>query len=133
MIRRMASSPGQAETTIEMRWSGDLCIIELRGALRYPDATALLRRSCRELIAKGERFLLLSMLHVPFMDSSGIGEIVACYKRAREHDGVVKLVMQKPSYKLFTYTHLEKMFEIFHDEAEAIASFGASVTGKETQ
>lgn len=128
----MASSQGQDETTIEMRWSGDLCIIELRGALRYPEATALLRRNCRELIAKGERFLLLSMLHVPFMDSSGIGEVVACYKRAREHDGVVKLLLQKPSYKLFTYTHLEKMFEIFQDEGEAIASFGASVTGADS-
>ncbi len=131
MIGAMAASSQPEKTTIETRWSGDLCIIELHGALRYPESTALLRRNCRELIAKGERFLLLNLLQVPFIDSSGIGEIVACYKRVREHDGVVKLAMQEPSFKLFTYTHLEKMFEIFDDEAEAIASFGKSVTGLE--
>jgi anti-sigma B factor antagonist len=117
-------------TSIEVRHVGVLCVVELRGPLRYPDATALLRRHCRELIAQGGRFLLLNMLEVPFMDSSGIGEIVACYKRLREQDGQVKLILQKPSFKLFTYTHLEKMFEIFETEEDAIASFDPSITGQ---
>lgn len=125
------ATPPQPPTSIEIRYRGALCIVELRGPLRYPDATALLRRNCRELIARGARFLLLNMLEVPFMDSSGIGEIVACYKRVREQDGQVKLVLQTPSFKLFAYTHLEKMFEIFETEEEAIASFDASVTGRE--
>lgn len=116
-------------TTIGLRRSGGICILDLAGQLRYPEGTALLRRKCRDLIADGERFLILNMANVTFMDSSGIGEIVACYKRAREQEGIVKLILQKPSYKLFTYTHLEKMFEIFESEEEAIASFQLPESG----
>jgi anti-sigma B factor antagonist len=115
--------------SIAVRKHGDLCILEMAGHLRYPDATALLRRTSREVIAAGERLLVLNMKRVPFMDSSGIGEIVACFKRLRELGGTLKLVLQKPTYKLFTYTHLERMFEIFQDEAAAIASFEASEAG----
>jgi len=60
---------------------------------------------------------------VPWLDSSGIGEVYACYKRARDLDGVVKLVLQGKSLSLFTLTELNRVFEIFDTRKAALDSF----------
>ena len=95
----------------------------LSGTLTYPEATAELRRRWTELMTAGERWFVINMLAVPWLDSSGMGEIVACYKRAHEQGGVVKLVLEKKPYTMFTHSQLGKMFGIFSTEEEAVAGF----------
>jgi len=109
--------------TIDERKSGDICVLEIKGEVRIGQPTQVLRAKSRELIERGERRFVLDMLGVPWLDSSGLGEVFACYKRARERDGVVKLVLRGKSYSLFTITHLDKVFEIFDDVDSALASF----------
>ena len=54
----------------------------------------------------------------------GIGELVACYKRAKEKDGTVKLLNPTGKvYDLLQLTKLEEVFETFADEKEALVSF----------
>ena len=108
---------------IDVRKNGEVCVLGISGRLTYPEATAALREKARELIAGGERNLVLNLLRVPFLDSSGIGEVVACYKRARQQGGEVKLVLDKKPRQVFTYCHLEKMFEMYTHEPDALASF----------
>ena len=58
------------------------------------------------------------------MDSAGIGELVACYKRAAEKEGSMRLL--KPSGKVFDLLQLTRLTEIFRiheDEKEALAAF----------
>ena len=83
----------------------------------------LLRQKSKELVEQGERVFVLDMLDVPWLDSSGLGEVFASFKRAREVDGEVKLVLRGKSYSLFTITRLDKVFEIFDDVDSAVASF----------
>ena len=109
--------------TIDVRKRGDVCILDIGGEVRIGEPTDRLRRKCKELVDSGERFFVLDMLDVPWLDSSGIGEVFACYKRARELKGVVKLVLKGKSYSLFTITQLDSVFEIFDNVEEAIASF----------
>lgn len=97
--------------------------MDLSGELKLGEPTRLLRERSKELVASGERFFVLDLLDVPWLDSSGIGEVFACYKRARERDGVVKLVLRDRSYSLFTLTQLDRVFEIFPDAHRALASF----------
>jgi anti-sigma B factor antagonist len=115
--------------TIEVRKRGAICIFEIHGELSYGQPTAALRQSCKEAIASGERLFLFNMLDVPWLDSSGLGEVVACHKRARENQGVVKLVLAERSRSLFTITQLQKMFDIFDDSESGIASFEGSEGG----
>ncbi len=98
-------------------------MLSLAGKLCFPDATADLRQQSRELVADGEKQVVLDMLAVPWLDSSGIGEVVACYKRVREQGGTVKLVLREKPFLQFTFCHLEKMFDIYQDVDEAVASF----------
>ena len=115
--------------TVSVRKQGDVCVLDLSGELALGQATALLSAESKRLLDDGERFFILNMLEVPWLDSSGIGEVFACFKRARVHDGVVKLVLQGRSRSLFTFTQLHKVFEIFGTIAEAVASFSGQTGG----
>jgi anti-sigma B factor antagonist len=111
--------------TIEVRRSGDVCILDIEGEVRLGQPTTLLHQTCGRLVEQGERRLVLDMLDVPWLDSSGLGTVFACFKKARETGGVVKLVLRGKAYSLFTFTQLDKVFEIFSDTDAAVASFSS--------
>ena len=109
--------------TIVAHQQEDLCVLEITGEIKFGEPTVELRRVSRHLVGQGQRFFILDMLKVPWLDSSGIGEVFACYKRARERQGVVKLVLQGKCLSLFTLTALNKVFEIYDTRAATLASF----------
>jgi anti-sigma B factor antagonist len=109
--------------TIDVEKRGEVCILDIKGEVRFGQPTALLRQTCRQLIERGERDFVLDMLDVPWLDSSGLGEVFACFKRARQVGGAVKLVLRGKSYSLFTIAQLDRVFEIFDDTEAAVASF----------
>lgn len=109
--------------TIEVRKQGAVCVLDIEGEVRLGQPTTLLRQRSRELVEQGERLFVLDLLDVYWLDSSGLGEVFACFKRAREVDGAVKLVLKGKPYSLFTLTQLDRVFEIFDDTDAAVASF----------
>jgi anti-sigma B factor antagonist len=112
---------------IEVQERAGVSVLALHGEVKLGEPTRLLREKSRELVDAGRRFLVLDMLDVPWLDSSGIGEVFACYKRARQKGGVVKLVVRDRSLSLFVMAQLDGVFEIFADVDAAVASFnGAS-------
>ena len=108
---------------IEVKRRDGVCVLHVTGEITLGASTALLRRKAREVVEAGERRIVLDMLNVPWLDSSGIGEVFACYKRARSEGGVVKLVLRGKSRSLFTFTELHRVFELFEDLDAAVASF----------
>jgi len=48
---------------------------------------------------------------------------VACYKRARENDADVKLVLKGKAHDLFTFCALDRVFDMFETLPSAVASF----------
>jgi anti-sigma B factor antagonist len=108
------------------RRRGDVVVVDLTGKITIGEGDVVLRERVGELLEGGERRILLNLERVKYMDSAGIGELVACYKRAREKSGTVKLL--NPSgkvYDLLQLTKLEEVFDTFRDEKEALVSFGA--------
>jgi anti-anti-sigma factor len=100
-------------------------VFTVSGPVTKETADMELRSRFVELIDAGSTRFLLDLREVPYMDSAAIGETVACAKRAREKDGVVKIVLQpggKPD-QLFQLTALDRVFQIFSDQATGIASF----------
>lgn len=112
--------------TIDVRERRGVCVLVLTGEVKLGEPTRLLRERSRALVGAGKRFFVLDMLGVPWLDSSGLGEVFACYKRARQIDGVVKLVLKDRSLSLFTMTQLDKVFEIFAEVDEAVSSFDSA-------
>ena len=106
------------------RTEGTVEVLELSGKITIGEGEAELRRDVQDLLDGGHHRILLSLERVGFMDSAGLGELVACYKRANENGGTIKIL--KPSGKvadLLSLTKINEIFEIFEDEGEAIASF----------
>jgi anti-sigma B factor antagonist len=79
---------------IQVHNHGGVCVVEISGEVRIGQPTKLLREKSKELLARGERRFVLDMLDVPWLDSSGLGEVFATYKRAREVGGEVRLVLR---------------------------------------
>jgi anti-sigma B factor antagonist len=107
-----------------VRSIGKVAVLDLSGKITIGEGDVVLREKVTELLDSGQRNILLNLEKVGYMDSAGIGELVACYKRAKEKSGTVKLL--NPSGKVFDLlqlTKLEEIFETFNDEREALVSF----------
>ena len=107
-----------------VRKIGEVSVVDLSGKITIGEGDVVLREKVGELLDGGERRILLNLERVKYMDSAGIGELVACYKRAKEKEGTVKLL--NPSgkvYDLLQLTKLEEVFDTYRDEKEALVSF----------
>ena len=103
---------------------GDVWVVDLSGKITIGEGDVVLREKVTDLLESGQKSVLLNLEKVSYMDSAGIGELVACYKRAKEKGGNVKLL--NPSgkvYDLLSLTKLEEVFETFDDEQEAVGSY----------
>ena len=108
----------------KVRQIGKVAVVDLSGKITIGAGDVQLRESVVELLEKGDKSILLNLERVSYMDSAGIGELVACYKRAKERDGVVKLVNPTGKvYDLLQLTKLEEIFDVYRDEKEALVSF----------
>ena len=109
---------------VSTREFGDVTVVDLSGKITIGEGDVVLRERVHELLDGGRKKILLNLEKVSYMDSAGIGELVACYKRAIEKEGTVKLL--NPSgkvYDLLQLTKLEEVFETFREEKEALVSF----------
>ncbi|MEE8384810.1 MAG: STAS domain-containing protein [Dehalococcoidia bacterium] len=77
-----------------------------------------------EILDRGHRKIILDMSRVGFMDSAGLGELVACKKRTVERGGDIKLLRPVGQvHKLLVMTLLTRLFEVYQDEETAVNSF----------
>ncbi len=109
---------------LNVRQIGHVAVLDFAGNITVGKGDAVLREGVFKLLQSDQKQILLNLRKVPYMDSSGIGEMVACYKAARDKNGTVKLL--NPSEKvsdLLQITRLEEMFETYRNEKEALRSF----------
>lgn len=78
-----------------------------------------LRDTITELLAAGVYDVIIDMLDVEFLDSSGLGVLVGALKKVRAHDGSLQLICnQDRLLKIFRITGLAKVF-VIHESADA--------------
>ena len=73
--------------TVGERHVGRVTILDLEGDVTINAGTTALRRETRRLIAAGRPDLLLNLARVRYVDSSGLGEMVAAQLAARRAGG----------------------------------------------
>lgn len=109
--------------TISSRNSDQVEILQLSGRLTLGDGTSSLREATRKALERRMN-LLIDLSGVDYIDSAGLGELVAAYASATSRNLSVKLL--RPMQRVSSLLHITKMystFEVFEDEAEAIRSF----------
>lgn len=76
------------------------------------------------LFEDGKSNMVINLKGVRFVDSSGLGALVSGFKNASARNGSLKLAGLQPQVQsMFELTRLHRVFEIFPDSEDAIASF----------
>jgi anti-sigma B factor antagonist len=103
----------------------NVTILELSGDVTLGEGVEILRSNVLESAGGSGTNILFNLGGVNFMDSSGVGELIAAYTTLSNRGGSVKLLHLSPKvYDVLQIAHLLTVFEVFDDEDEAISSFG---------
>ncbi len=110
--------------TIATRQLDGVTILDLSGRITLGEGSVQLRDAIRDLISKGVKQILLSLGDVNYIDSSALGELVSAFTTAKNQNADVKLLnLTKKVKDVLQVTKLYTVFDIYDDEAHAIASF----------
>jgi len=113
-----------AELDLKERQAGDVTILDLSGEVRIGEGSIALRDSIRNLADQGKKKVLLNLAGVRYIDSSGIGELIANYTTISRQGGQLKLLkLTDRVQNLLVITKLLTVFDSYDDEAEALKSF----------
>ena len=113
-----------AELDLKERQAGDVTILDLSGEVRIGDSSVALRDSIRNLADQGKTKVLLNLGGVKYIDSSGIGELIANYTTVKRQGGQLKLLnLTDRVQNLLVITKLLTVFDSYDNEAEALKSF----------
>jgi anti-sigma B factor antagonist len=106
------------------RQIGDVAIVDVAGRITLGEGSSAMRDLLRELVAKGQKKILLNLGEVSYIDSSGIGELVSGFTTVTNQGGQLKLLnLTKRVKDLLQITKLYTVFDIHDDEANAVRSF----------
>lgn len=111
--------------TIDVRRVGTVSVIDISGKLTMEHGTQLEDAFGAEL-AWGATHVVLNLKQVPWMDSSGLGSMIACRNRAAARGIEVRVVLSPRSRQILTLANVLFEFIVFEDMESALASFVAS-------
>ena len=112
---------------INERQVGNVTVLDMNGNLRIGEGSAVLHKAIRRLLEKGHNRILLNLESVAYIDSSGLGELVAAHVALSKSGGHIKLLhLTKRVRELMMITKLLTVFDAYEDEAEALDSFETS-------
>ena len=109
---------------VSSRQVDGVTILDLSGRITLGEGSVQLRDAVRDLLAKGQKHILLNLGDVNYIDSSGIGELVSAYTTARNQGGELKLLnLTKKVHDLLQITKLYTVFDVKDDETSAVKAF----------
>lgn len=113
-----------SDINISERQAGDVTILDLDGKVTIGEGSVALRSAIRRLLGEGKNKILLNLGSVGYIDSSGIGELVSSFTAVNKEGGSLKLLnLTQKIQDLLAITKLLTVFDVFDEEAEALASF----------
>jgi anti-sigma B factor antagonist len=101
----------------------DILVVSCDGRIVFGEESAELRDTVKKLLAqKGQ--IVLNLGGVTYIDSGGLGTLVALYTTAHQAGGSIKLSnLTQRVGDLLQVTKLLTVFEVYETEEEAIESF----------
>lgn len=122
-------SSAKAQTSV--RQLGDIAVVDMVGRITFGEGNVMLRDTVRDLLAQGNKKILLNLQGVHYVDSAGIGEMVRTHASVRNQGGHLKLCsLTNLVNDLLVKTKLHTVFDIHPDETSAIQSIGAAASAK---
>lgn len=109
---------------IKERRVGDVTVLDLKGRVRIGGTTVALHKAIRSLVQEEKLLILLNLAGVTYVDSCGLGELIASHITLHSKGGEIKLLQLTESLReLMTATKLLTVFDVYESESSALASF----------
>ena len=109
---------------IDERLVGSVTVLDLSGQVTSTQGDTLLKDKIHSLVNQGHKNIIVNLENVPYIDSSGLGHLVAAYTTVSNAGGKLKLTnLTKKLQTLMTMTKLLTVFDTFESEQEAVKSF----------
>jgi anti-sigma B factor antagonist len=103
---------------------GGVTVLDIVGKLTMDQGAQHLKDKINSLISQERTHIVLNLKNVPYIDSGGLGQMVASYGTVMKAGGVLKLLnVSSRNHDLLSITRLVTLFESFDSEAEAVQSF----------
>jgi anti-sigma B factor antagonist len=99
-------------------------VAALDGRIVLGEESNALREKVKSLVAEGKKKIVLNMDNITFIDSAGLGTLVASHHSAKGQGSALKLCHLGTKFQeVLQITKLMTIFDVYNTEAEAVASF----------
>ncbi|HEY2121746.1 MAG TPA: STAS domain-containing protein [Candidatus Acidoferrum sp.] len=99
-------------------------VIAMDGRIVLGEESNALREKVKALVAEGKKKVVMNMDNVTFIDSAGLGTLVAAHHSAKNQGASLRLCHLGTKFQeVLQITKLMTIFEVYNTEAEAVASF----------
>ncbi len=107
--------------------SNGITVLELSGRVMLGEESNQLRNKIKDLLAQGKTRMILDLGDVSYIDSAGLGTLVAGYTSARNQGASMKLAnLTKKFDEQLHITKLVTVFDVYNSVSEAVKSFGSA-------
>ena len=108
---------------LKTRSEDGIVVFDCIGRIVFGEESSMLRESVKKALAGSNR-IVLNLGEVTYIDSGGLGTLVALHTSAQNAGGTIKLTnLTKRVGDLLQVTKLLTVFDVYNSEAEAIDSF----------
>src|SRR5436190_21108043 len=102
-------------------------VVALDGRIVLGEESNALREKVKSLIAEGKKKIVLNMDNVTFIDSAGLGTLVAAHHSVKTQGASLRLCHLGSKFQeVLLLTKFRTVFDVYKTEAEAVASFSKS-------
>jgi anti-sigma B factor antagonist len=102
----------------------NIAVFSLTGRMLGDKFTSNLYDEAKSLIGKGIKNIIIDLRQIEYINSIGLGVIIACRTSTIKVGGTLKLIgINDNIKKYFTITSLDSYFDFYKSEDEALASF----------
>jgi anti-sigma B factor antagonist len=107
--------------------SSEVCVVTLEGEIDVYTSIQL-KQDIATILAEGQKYVVLNVSKVEYLDSTGLGVLIGTLKRLRETGGNLVIVGPAPRItRIFEITGLYKIFAIYATEEEASIQEGIAL------
>jgi anti-sigma B factor antagonist len=111
---------------IKERVVSGVSVLDLSGKIVLGEGDGQIRDRIKDLLADGQKRILLNLGDVNYIDSARLGALISSYTTTKRQGGQLKLVnLTKRIQDLLAITKLITVFETYDNEGQALASFSA--------